>query len=126
MEDEVVGFLLVMSEASDYDGDNFRWFVVRYGAVCRSDRDRQDFARRGIGSALYGDLIQFAATQAGPRCVVKSTCRHLTRCRMSFTGALGSGGGAYREAGASKVLHKWQRYSMAWRLSSGRRTTTVR
>ena len=27
MDDEVIGFLLVMSEISDYDGENFRWFV---------------------------------------------------------------------------------------------------
>ena len=65
VEDEVVGFLLVMSEASLYDGDNFRWFVERYRGFLYVDRiviDR-NFARRGVGSALYGDLIQFAATQ---------------------------------------------------------------
>ena len=65
VEDEVVGFFLVMSEASNYDGDNFRWFVERYRRFLYVDRiviDRT-FARRGVGSALYGDLIQFAATQ---------------------------------------------------------------
>ena len=66
MDDEVVGFLLVMSEASDYDGDNFRWFVERYSRFLYVDRiviDRTS-ARRGVGSALYSDLIQFAATQS--------------------------------------------------------------
>ena len=66
VDDEVVGFLLVMSEASDYDGDNFRWFVERYSRFLYVDRiviDRSA-ARRGVGSALYGDLIQFAATQS--------------------------------------------------------------
>lgn len=66
MDDEVIGFLLVMSEASDYDGDNFRWFVERYSRFLYVDRiviDRA-FARRGIGSALYSDLIQFAPTQS--------------------------------------------------------------
>ena len=65
VDDEVVGFLLVMGEASDYDGDNFRWFVDRYSHFLYVDRiviDRTS-ARRGIGSALYCDLIQFAATQ---------------------------------------------------------------
>jgi predicted GNAT superfamily acetyltransferase len=65
VDDEVMGFLLVMSEASDYDGDNFRWFVERYNRFLYVDRiviDRTA-ARSGIGSALYGDLIQFAATQ---------------------------------------------------------------
>ena len=66
MDDEVIGFLLVMSETSDYDGDNFRWFVERYSRFLYVDRiviDRA-FARRGIGSALYSDLIQFSPTQS--------------------------------------------------------------
>ena len=65
VEDEIIGFLLVMSEASHYDGDNFRWFVERYRRFLYVDRiviDRT-FARRGVGSALYDALIQFAATQ---------------------------------------------------------------
>ena len=64
-EDEVIGFLLVMSERSHYDGDNFRWFVERYRRFLYVDRIVVDrtFARQGVGSALYGDLIQFAATQ---------------------------------------------------------------
>ena len=66
VDDEIIGFLLVMSEASDYDGDNFRWFVERYSRFLYVDRiviDRT-FARRGVGSALYADLIKFAATQS--------------------------------------------------------------
>ena len=66
VEDMIIGFLLVMSEASDYDGDNFRWFAERYSRFLYVDRiviDRT-FARRGVGSALYSDLIKFAATQS--------------------------------------------------------------
>ena len=65
VEDQVVGFLLVMSEASDYDGDNFQWFLDRYSHFLYVDRiviDRAS-ARCGVGSALYRDLIQFAATE---------------------------------------------------------------
>ena len=66
VEDQVVGFLLVMSEASDYDGENFRWFVERYSRFLYIDRIVIDGSatRRGVGSALYRDLIQFAATQS--------------------------------------------------------------
>ena len=66
LEDQVVGFLLVMSEVSDYDGENFRWFVERYSRFLYIDRIviYGRAARRGVGSALYGDLIQFAATQS--------------------------------------------------------------
>ena len=65
VDDEVVGFLLVMSETSDYDGENFRWFVERYSRFLYIDRIVIDgsAARRGVGSALYSDLIQFAAIQ---------------------------------------------------------------
>ena len=66
VEDMIIGFLLVMSEASDYDGDNFRWFAERYSRFLYVDRiviDRT-FARCGAGTALYSDLIKFAATQS--------------------------------------------------------------
>ena len=68
VDDEVIGFLLVMSEASDYDGDNFRWFVERYDRFLYVDRIviDQASAGQGVGSALYGDLIEFAATQGCP------------------------------------------------------------
>jgi predicted GNAT superfamily acetyltransferase len=57
-----------MSDASDYDGDNFRWFVERYKRFLYVDRIviDQAYAGQGVGSALYGDLIQFAATQGCP------------------------------------------------------------
>ena len=65
VDDEVVGFLLVMSETSEYDGANFRWFVERYSRFLYVDRIVIDgsAARLGVGSALYRDLIQFAATR---------------------------------------------------------------
>ena len=68
VDDEVIGFLLVMSEASDYDGDNFRWFVERYDRFLYVDRVviDQAYTGQGVGSALYGDLIEFAATQGCP------------------------------------------------------------
>ena len=68
VEDQVVGFLLVMGARSDYDGDNFRWFVERYSHFLYVDRiviDRAS-ARCGVGSALYRDLIEFAAIQGCP------------------------------------------------------------
>jgi predicted GNAT superfamily acetyltransferase len=68
VDDEIIGFLLVMGEASDYEGDNFRWFVERYDRFLYVDRIviDQAYAGQGVGSALYGDLIQFAATQGCP------------------------------------------------------------
>ena len=68
VEGQVVGFLLVMSDASEYDGDNFRWFIERYKRFLYVDRIviDQAYAGQGVGSTLYGDLIEFAATQGRP------------------------------------------------------------
>ena len=107
VEDRVVGFLLVMSEASDYDGDNFRWFVERYDRFLYVDRiviDRTA-ARSGIGSALYGDLIQFGATQGCPAlcCEINvlppNPISHAFHARFGFKEV-----GRSAETGASKVV----------------------
>ena len=107
VEDQVVGFLLVMSEASDYDGDNFRWFVERYNRFLYVDRiviDRTA-ARSGIGSALYGDLIEFGATQGYSTlcCEINvlppNPVSHAFHARFGFKEV-----GRSAEAGASKIV----------------------
>ena len=107
VEDEVVGFLLVMSEASKYDGDNFRWFVERYRRFLYIDRiviDRA-FTRRGVGSALYGDLIQFAVIQGWSKlcCEINvsppNPVSHAFHARFGFKEV-----GRSAEAGTSKVV----------------------
>ena len=64
-EDQVAGFLLVMSNASGYDGTNFRWFADRYKSFLYVDRIVIDpvYAGMGVGTALYLDLIEFAKAQ---------------------------------------------------------------
>ncbi len=107
VEDEVVGFLLVMSETSNYDGDNFRWFVERCRRFLYVDRiviDRA-FTRRGVGSALYGDLIQFAAVQGWSKlcCEINvsppNPVSHAFHARFGFKEV-----GRSAEAGTSKVV----------------------
>ena len=107
VDDEIIGFLLVMSEASDYDGDNFRWFVERYDRLLYVDRiviDRTA-ARSGIGSALYGDLIQFGATQGCPAlcCEINvlppNPVSHAFHARFGFKEV-----GRSAETGAPKVV----------------------
>ena len=107
VEDEVVGFLLVMSEASNYDGDNFRWFVERCRRFLYIDRiviDRA-FTRRGVGSALYGDLIQFAAIQGWSKlcCEINvsppNPVSHAFHARFGFKEV-----GRSAETGTSKVV----------------------
>ena len=107
VDDEIIGFLLVMSEASDYDGDNFRWFVERYDRFLYVDRIviDQAYAGQGVGSALYGDLIEFAATQGCPAlcCEINvlppNPVSHAFHARFGFKEV-----GRSAETGASKVV----------------------
>ncbi len=64
-DDQAVGFLLVMSDASGYDGANFRWFVDRYSSFLYVDRIVIDpvYSGMGVGTALYVDLMQFGKAQ---------------------------------------------------------------
>lgn len=107
VDDEVIGFLLVMTEASDYDGGNFRWFAERYRCFLYVDRiviDRTA-ARRGIGSALYGDLLHFAKTLACSTlcCEINvsppNPVSHAFHARFGFKEV-----GRSAEVGASKVV----------------------
>ena len=107
VEGQVVGFLLVMSDASDYDGDNFRWFIERYKRFLYVDRIviDQAYAGQGVGSALYGDLIEFAATQGRPAlcCEINvsppNPVSHAFHARFGFKEV-----GRSAEAGASKIV----------------------
>ena len=107
VEGQVVGFLLVMSDASDYDGDNFRWFIERYKRFLYVDRIviDQAYAGQGVGSALYGDLIEFAATQGRPAlcCEINvsppNPVSHAFHARFGFEEV-----GRSAEAGTPKVV----------------------
>ena len=107
VEGQVVGFLLVMSDASDYDGDNFRWFIERYKRFLYVDRIviDQAYAGQGVGSALYGDLIEFAATQGRPAlcCEINvsppNPVSHAFHARFGFSEV-----GRSAEASAPKIV----------------------
>ena len=106
-EDQVVGFLLVMSNASAYDGANFRWFVDRYSRFLYVDRIVIDpvFAGMGFGTALYGDLIEFAKGQghASLCCEINisppNPSSHAFHARFGFREV-----GHSKEADAQKVV----------------------
>jgi uncharacterized protein len=60
--DIVVGFLLAMREAADYDSVNFQWFARAYPEFLYIDRIALARAAQGQGLArtLYEDLFAFA------------------------------------------------------------------
>lgn len=57
-DDVVAGFLLVLSEAADYDSINFGYFKRHYPRFLYIDRIvvHPAFRGRGVGAALYADL----------------------------------------------------------------------
>jgi hypothetical protein len=62
IDGRVAGFLLAMRDDAAYHNPNFAWFAARYPRFIYVDRivvDRQ-FAGKGVGSALYRDLFDFA------------------------------------------------------------------
>lgn len=58
----VRAFLLAFREGSQYDSSNYRWFASRFGRFLYIDRIVVANAARsrGIGTAFYGDLLEFA------------------------------------------------------------------
>lgn len=58
----VLAFLLVFGEGADYDSPNYLWFSARYPRFLYIDRIVVSAAARGrgIGPALYRDLIAVA------------------------------------------------------------------
>jgi predicted GNAT superfamily acetyltransferase len=58
----VAGFLLVLREGADYQSPNYLWHASRSQRFLYVDRIAVSgvLPRRGIGAALYDDLIQFA------------------------------------------------------------------
>lgn len=62
----VAGFVLAMRSGAAYHNDNFRWFSARYPRFLYVDRIvvSSVFSGRGIGSALYDDLLDAARRNA--------------------------------------------------------------
>lgn len=60
--DDVVAFALALREGAEYDSPNYRWFSERGGEFLYIDRIVVSSAHqhRGLGSALYDDLIEMA------------------------------------------------------------------
>lgn len=59
---DIAGFILAMPENRPYRNDNYGWFSARYGNFLYIDRIAimPGYEGRGLGSALYRDLFEFA------------------------------------------------------------------
>lgn len=70
-EGDVAAFALALREGAEYDSPNYRWFSERGGTFLYIDRIVVSTAHqgRGLGNALYDDLIE-AARAAGVRRIV--------------------------------------------------------
>jgi predicted GNAT superfamily acetyltransferase len=65
-EQRVAGFLIGLAPDAEYASPNFLWFRERYDAFMYVDRIvvAQDARRRGVGAALYRDIVAFTAPRA--------------------------------------------------------------
>ena len=87
----VQGFLLVMDQSSDYDGDHFRWFTARYSRFLYVDRIVIDasHARRGFAAALYRDLIRAAREAPVPMLCCEINTVPANHASLGFHARLG-------------------------------------
>ncbi len=63
VDDEVIGFCLVLAPGADYDSMNYLWFSERYDDFVYLDRVAipAPFQGRGIGRAMYAEVARQAA-----------------------------------------------------------------
>jgi hypothetical protein len=61
-EDDVAGFVIVLTEGSSYDSPNYRWFAERLDRFVYVDRIAVDAAQRGSGAGrrLYDHVVAHA------------------------------------------------------------------
>ncbi|MEM9514791.1 MAG: GNAT family N-acetyltransferase [Actinomycetota bacterium] len=64
---EIAGFCIVLAPGSSYESVNYRWFAAHHPHAMYLDRVAVDerFWRRGIGSALYGEVEAQVASRPG-------------------------------------------------------------
>ncbi|MEO1059180.1 MAG: GNAT family N-acetyltransferase [Actinomycetota bacterium] len=67
IDDEIAGFCVVLAPGSSYESVNYRWFATHHPHATYLDRVAVDkrFWRRGVGSALYGEVEAQVASRPG-------------------------------------------------------------
>lgn len=58
----IIGFIIALNPSLNYNSDNYNWFNNRYNSFIYIDRIivEENNHGKGIGSALYNDLILFS------------------------------------------------------------------
>jgi predicted GNAT superfamily acetyltransferase len=87
----IAGFVLAIRNGTEYWSANYAWFTERYNEFLYLDRVvvAEGARRRGVGAALYADMMQFAAARA-PRVTLEVNIEppnpgsHAFHARMGF------------------------------------------
>ena len=68
LDDTVAAFLIALRPGAGYDSVNYQWFEQRYPDFVYVDRVAVDASARGrgLGRALYDDLVRYARKVASP------------------------------------------------------------
>src|SRR4051812_25172343 len=74
LDGEVAGVAIAYQPGSAYDSINYRWHADRFGDFLYLDRIviSSDFRRRGLASALYDAMEQYAKEHGRMVCEVNS------------------------------------------------------
>jgi hypothetical protein len=97
---EVVGFLLAMSDNTPYINDNYNWFSQQYKKFLYIDRIviKPGYQGQSIGTTLYKDAISFAQYSGIPRITCEIYSTPPNERSLAFHARLG-----FREVGKRKL-----------------------
>lgn len=89
-DQSVAGFILALTEGSDYQSPNYRWFSKHYPRFVYVDRIviSDVFARQGCGSLLYSRLEKFAS-EVAPVLACEVNLRPANPASLTFHQGLG-------------------------------------
>lgn len=84
--EDVVAFALALREGAEYDSPNYRWFSERGGTFLYIDRIvvSSGHQNRGLGGALYDDLIASAHAAGVGRIVCEVDIEPLNAPSIAF------------------------------------------
>lgn len=109
LEGRVAGFLLALREGATYDSPNYRWFDSRGGRFLYIDRAvvHGPDQGRGIATALYDDLVEFALRSDVVRLACELDVEPPNEASRRFHDRLG-----FREVGTQWVAEGAKRVSL--------------
>lgn len=106
VDDELVGFVLVLAPGLDYPSRNYAWFSGRYEDFLYLDRVAIDerARRQGVGTAIY-DAVERAAAERGVPLLLEVNLQPINQPSLAFHAGRGFAEvGTLEHDGGAKVV----------------------